>query len=311
LKGINLYAIDRNWKAASPTVGLDAGVLITDGDFELSEPTGAPWARRYAKHRAVSVVFDSLHELVTKLASFKGFTTDAKQTSLPQAEKGPLEAGGIQLLVMICHGRPGVLFVNGVDEKGNSSEYLAPSTMTTYSPDLKALGKYLAADATVRFDSCNSGSDTYEPNNPRGTDLLIALSKLWPGVRVVAFTDYGIGQETDSSPHRFVAAEGSDIHYPEPEPAFTGRDALKASWRSEHSPHAKIAQNGTIIKQPVPEVLRNQYLSCPIDQATIHDDDAHGHCGAKSAPGEGAAAPPGTNGWMVRPLPNRLKEFVP
>jgi hypothetical protein len=311
LKGINLYAIDRNWKYGAPTVGLDAGVLITDGDFELSEPTGASWARRYAKHRAVSVVFDDLHDLVTKLGSFKGFVAGPKAKPLAKSELGPLEAGGIQQLVMICHGSPGVLFVNGVDEHGNSGTFLAPSTLSTYSSDLKELGKYLAADATVRFDGCNAGSDTYEPSKPRGTDLLIALSKLWPGIRVVAFTDYGIGQETDSSPHRFVAAEDSDIHYPEPEPAFTPADALKGSWRSEYSPHARIARDGAITKQPAPDVLRNQYLSCPMDQPTIRDDDAHGHCGAKSAPGHGAAAPPGTNGWMVRPVPNRLKEFVP
>jgi hypothetical protein len=311
LKGINLYAIDRNWKYGAPTVGLDADVLITDGDFELSEPSGASWARHYAKHRAVSVVFDDLHDLATKLGSFKGFVAGPKAKPLAKTELGPLEPLGIQLLVMLCHGSPGVLFVNGVDEHGNSGDFLASSTLSTYSSDLTELGKYLAANATVRFDGCNSGSDTYDPRKPRGTDLLIALSKLWPGVRVVAFTDYGIGQETDSSPHRFVAAEDSEIHYPEPDPAFTGVDALKASWRSEFSPHAKIARDGAIIKQPVPEVLRNQYLSCPIDRATIHDDDNHGHCGAKSAPGQGAAAPPGTNGWMVRPQPDHLKEFVP
>lgn len=297
MKDIDLYAIDRNWKHGFPTAGIDATVLNTKGDFQLVKP---PWwsARNYLERRSVSVVFDNLHELIEKLKSFKGFDTGA------EAEKGPIESGQIKLLVIICHGAAGILFVDGVDEhNSNPTDYLTSSTIPKYSADLTELGKYLASGSTVRCDGCNAAYDPGDPHQPRGTDLLISLSKFWLGVKVIAFRDFGIGLETKEAPFLFSGAEDSDM-FPQgtAEPEFTLSQKFWGSYRTENSPNAKVAQDGHIVKAPVQDVL------CPLDHDFVSDDQFRGHCGAKASPSSpGLSAPRPVGIQHGRPV--YLREF--
>ncbi|MFY9792492.1 MAG: hypothetical protein WAJ99_15025 [Candidatus Sulfotelmatobacter sp.] len=288
MKDIALYAIDRNWNPQVDTLGLEASVVETDGDFELVDPLKNMSGEQYVKGRSVTVVFDDLHELVESLESFQGFSADGFQ--------GAIEKHGVKLLLMIVHGAPGALFVEG----NNRPEFLAPLTFMNYADDLDRLGKFLATNATVRFDGCNAGSDVNGPLQARGSELLIALSKIWSGVRVVGFTDYGSGHETIGD-RRVWAATDTNVYFPAPEPDNSGffRRVWSNLWeknRSENSPNAKIAQDGAIIKTPASEVL------CPKDDVLLFVDGRgtnHTHCMAKTSafsPDGGAASPPGTTG---------------
>lgn len=298
MKDVVLFAIDRKWRSRSyaRTTGLEGTIIESKGDFELVIQS-AIQASYAPIEEVVSVVFDSLDGLLQELDSFPGFSN---------SHQGRLEAGGIRLMVMICHGAPGVLFVNGVDKGGNSGDYLDSKTMDTkYSSDLQKLGTYLRADATVRFDSCNAGSGYY------GDILLTKLSKLWPGIRVVGYTDYGLVDPNEhvtmlaTTPETTLRVRGvydTGLHDREPDrfDELSKRDLGLLAMRSEHSPNAKIAQNGQLVKRPAQEVLLNSQLVCPADQVIVPDDETHGHCGASTAPGRGAAAPHGAHGGVLR-----------
>lgn len=279
------------------------------GDFEIVDPPtlADKWFGGYLKGRVVSVLFDNLADLVRKIESFKGFVKT-------EDFKDPIEPGGITLLVVVCHGRPGVLFIDGVDANGvNTTAFLTASTIANYSADLGKLGKYLAASdasrggsrqfATIRFDGCNAGADTTDPHEARGSDLLIAISKAWPGTRIVAFVDYGIGRETESAPFRFGGAEDSNVYFDETqrEPKFGRWAAAFHDWRSEDSPNAKIAQDGVIVRRPAHEILRpspgtaeRQMRDRTLDRSTI---ELYGIGGARA---QGAYALPGPTGASGR-----------
>jgi len=313
MKDVALFAVDRNWKFKDgPTVGSNASSVEKQGDFELVDPVSRGdrmFGTGYVKQRSVFVLFDDLHGLVESLEKFKGFST--------KGFEGPLEAGEVRLLVITCHGCPGVLFIDGVNADGSNSIFLSSKTIVRYASDLKRLGKFLAKNdaskgvrsnfATVRLDGCNSGADTNDPTKSRGSDLLIALSQIWDGTRVVGFADYGIGTGTKTAPYRYGGAEDSDVYFgdSQTEPEFGKLKMIFSSWRSESSPNARIAQDGVIVKRPVrevlgqsPEVIEHQMATHTLDQDTI---EAFGIGGAASngasfrlpAP-TGAASGPGS-----------------
>jgi hypothetical protein len=313
MKDFCLFAVDRNWKFRDgPTVGSNASSVEKAGDFELVDPVSLGdrlFGIGYVKQRSVFVLFDDLHGLVESVEKFKGFSTDGY--------KGPLEEGGVRLLVVTCHGGPGILFVDGVDANGsNPKDFLSAKTVVRYSSDLKRLGKFLARNdvstggsnfATVRFDGCNAGADTKNPAKERGSELLIALSQIWDGTRVVAFADYGIGTGTKSAPYLYGGAQDSNVYFEDSqaEPEFGKLKMIFSSWRSESSPNAKIAQDGVIVKRPIhevldqsPEVIEHMMETNTLDRDTI---EAFGIGGAASngamfrlpAP-TGAASRPGS-----------------
>jgi hypothetical protein len=309
VKDISLFAIDRNWAGAGKTVGMEATQVEKVGDFEIVDPAslGDKWfGVGYVKRRVVSVLFDTLDELAEKIESFPGFVKT-------EGFKDPIEPGGITLLVVVCHGRPGVLFIDGVDANGvNPSAFLTASRIANYAADLGKLRKYLAARdpsrggslqfATIRFDGCNAGADTTDPHEARGSDLLIALSKAWPGTRVVAFVDYGIGRENNSAPFRFQGAEDSNVYFDETqqEPKFGRWAAAFHGWRSENSPNAKIAQDGVIVSRPAHEIfgqspgaVERQMRDGTLDRSTI---ELYGIGGATAQGAYALPAPTGASG---------------
>jgi hypothetical protein len=294
MKDVTLFAVDRNWKYQDgKTVGSSAPTVEKAGDFELIDPVspGDKWfGLGYVKKRSVFVLFDDLCGLVDSLEKFKGFSSEGF--------KEPIEAGGVRLLVITCHGCPGILFVDGVNAHGsNPKDFLSAKTIFRYSSDLRRLGKFLADISkrgrsnfsTVRFDGCNAGADTNNPAQARGSELLIALSQIWDGARVVAFADYGMGEGTKIAPYRYGGAEDSGVYFDdsqsEPETFGIVKMAL-SSWRSEDSPNAKIAQDGVILKRPIHEVLgqsheviEHQMATHTVDRDTI---EAFGIGGAAS-----------------------------
>ena len=265
MKDIDLYAIDRNYSPGVRTAGLKGTVLESKGDFELVDPLEHFAGKQYIARRAVTVVFSILNRLVTALESFgdPGFETEGF--------RGFFETGGIKLFAIMCHGCPGGVDINGLRR---NYEYLAASTVAPYSEDLqkaasmwpanggpwndetlardlRRLGNFLGTDSAVRFDGCNIGS-----GDP-GTDFLVTLSTVWPGIRVIAFSDYAIGapSKKSSEPRLWGVADSND-QYPEHPSEFEMK--VKSFWnapRSEASPNAKIAQNGCIIKWPASEIL--------------------------------------------------------
>ena len=309
MKDIDLFAIDRNWKSAGKTVGIKAPQVEKIGDFELVDPVSLGdklFGSGYVKHRVVSVLFDDLDDLVGKIESFQGFVKTG-------GFKGAIEPGGIRLLVVVCHGRPGVLFIDGVDASGKATNYLSAATIAKYSRDLGRLGKYLAAAvgskgstqpfATIRFDGCNAGADSTDPHEARGSDLLVGLSHIWPGTRIVAFIDYGIGTGSQTAPFAFAGAEDSNVYFDDTklEPVFGKWDIATHAWRSENSPNAKIAQDGVILCRPSHEILRTRRRDFERELATspfnLYAKGAVTSCGI----GQSYSDLPAPTGASVRP----------
>jgi hypothetical protein len=106
------------------------------------------------------------------------------------------------------------------------------------------------------LEGCSAGGGT------AGSELLIELSKIWPGRRVVAFETtmaYGwdrgrksefcgeVGYRDTNSPDECYGDRES-CERQRYQPDWNNLDKLP--WGSEHSTHAKVVQDGKILKDP-------------------------------------------------------------
>jgi hypothetical protein len=252
LKGIELIAIDKNFSGG--TSGLEGEPVEKIGDFELIDPLGHHTGEQYIKHRTLTVVFGGFIGLVERLENFdldgKGFKAEGFQ--------GYFETGSIDHLVLVTHGSPGRVDINGLGrpvlettDLADEPEVNGMEDFNPLSPKLfQRLGNFLSPDATVRLDGCNIGFGY------KGTDLLIGLSRKWPGVKVTAFVDYAVGQP-DRGDHRLWGIVDSNDLYPtHPTDLQMVFESNMNSMRSEDSSTAKTALNGAILKWPVSEILQ-------------------------------------------------------
>jgi hypothetical protein len=135
-----------------------------------------------------------------------------------------------------------------------TAERIRKSSLTR--DQLTKIGNVLSDDAVVLIMGCNSGATV------QGSELLIELSKIWPGRKVVGFTKVmafmwkrnrkgescsEVGyRDTEMNDECWEPREKCEMqmHGPD-ETNFT-----KLPWGSEFSLRAKVAQNGKILTTP-------------------------------------------------------------
>jgi len=189
--------------------------------------------------------FDSLEDLANKLY-LKPLKTPSH---VPTIGKGSVGRLGIH-----AHGLPGEIFFEGQDKKKDA---LTAKSLMRFSSHLRNIGLSTSQDATILFVGCLAGRGW------EGRELLEALSKVWPGRKVVAFTTIGFVSGGDQK--RPGDSEGCTepgmrdtdntsplLSWADQQKAYGSiwKDLQKLPWASETSPHAKVAFNGKIIRKP-------------------------------------------------------------
>jgi hypothetical protein len=194
----------------------------------------------------------NIDQLLEKLRS-------AKQPKwLGGAKVGP---GSITRLGIMAHGAPGRIQIYGsTNQKVMLDADVLAGGASRVKDRMLELEPYLAADATVLFVSCRAGF------GESGTQLLLRLSQLWPGRKVVAFWTIGyvsvakmarkgwfVGGTTEAgmrdtegiSEAVTVAGKAKELFELEIEQNWG--DMRRFPWASESSLHARVARNGRIV----------------------------------------------------------------
>lgn len=160
----------------------------------------------------------------------------------------PIRHGEIQRLAIHAHGAAGTIFINGQDD----ARTLTAQTVNANHAHLHEIGLMTpdspSNPAVILFVGCLAGGTR------SGTELLIALSRVWPNRKVVAFATLGYapggrmlrsGQGCSEPGMR-----DTNALYPGEADANVGRyweDLASWPWASESSARAKVALNGAII----------------------------------------------------------------
>ena len=157
--------------------------------------------------------------------------------------------GAIGRLAIHAHGQMnGVLYVEGAAREKNA---LTPESLQVNKEALNVIGSCIPAGGIVLLMGCIAGL------GPGGSRLVKGLSKLWPGISVVAFTTIGYVNTADMLRKSRCTEPGMrDTRSSNPtDPATQERvykaqwnDLRKLPWQSEKSDSAKIAVNGAITK---------------------------------------------------------------
>jgi hypothetical protein len=162
---------------------------------------------------------------------------------LERLAEGRVSGGGLRSRVwrlgIVAHGiRPGRIGVGGTDL---TAQTVRPGTRLRSA--MERLGDYVVPNGQITFFSCSGVAGS------AGTDLLLALSALWPARTVTGFVTVGItgggtaGNITDS----LVGLQPNSLggprfprHHPE-------------------GPSAKSARDGQIVRWPDPVTLYDLY----------------------------------------------------
>jgi Domain of unknown function (DUF4347) len=204
----------------------------------------------------VALRFTGLADLVSQLAggirppSF-ACTTEAVISIPPWRQNCPdISDLKIARLAILAHGdRPGQVLLEGKAKVANG---LNAGNVEQHEELLKKMGGFLAADAEVLFMSCIAG------RGQAGAELLIKLSKLWAGCKVVGFTTIGYRHPGAMKRLGEACEEVGMRETDAPDPIYINHDRLgkmwfdleKLPWSSASTPHAKVALNGVIIQSP-------------------------------------------------------------
>jgi hypothetical protein len=97
----------------------------------------------------------------------------------------PIHSGQVFRLAICGHGAPGLITVGRERDETNSWQSITLDTdgaTTRYKGVLESIGRALHDEATILLFGCRAGA------HDMGTNLLVALSNIWPGRRVVGFT---------------------------------------------------------------------------------------------------------------------------
>jgi hypothetical protein len=168
----------------------------------------------------------------------------------------------IERLAIVAHGRAGSeIMVNGTSGKSKS---LSLSTIKEFRSELNAIGDALSAAAVVLFMGCAAALFK------EGIQLIIELSKLWPGSKVVAFPTIGLrpggpmkrsgtqcceaGMRATSTPASLGGVEQLDARLAS-ELMKDWEDLGKLPWAWEELYSARVAQLGKLIKDIQPPTV--------------------------------------------------------
>ena len=167
---------------------------------------------------------------------------------LPDGDR-TIKRGEIQRLAIHAHGSLGTIYINGQRNPAT----LSAKTVNTNHSCLYEIGLMTPDNksnpAVILFVGCIAGT------GKDGTNLLIALSNLWPNRKVVAFASLGFAHggemkrsgESCTEPgmrdtNALYAGEAND------NAGKYWKDLKTWPWASETSPRAKVALNGAIIQ---------------------------------------------------------------
>jgi len=187
--------------------------------------------------------FDSLADLANKLY--------LKPLETP-SHVAPIRKGSVSRLGIHAHGLPGAIFFEGQDKKKDA---LTMKTLMRFESHLRNIGLSTSQDATILFVGCLAGQGW------PGRELLEALSKVWPGRKVVAFTTIGFvsggdqkrpGESCTEPGMRDTDNSSGVLGWAAQQSAYDSiwKNLQKLPWASETSTHAKVAFNGKIIRKP-------------------------------------------------------------
>jgi hypothetical protein len=189
----------------------------------------------------VGVNFLDIGDLLTKLTTLM----------LPAYVAGAsrrIRRGEIRRLAIHAHGVSGTIFINGQ----RAATSLSASTVGSLHTELHGIGLMTPDDAqnpaVILFPGCLAGQGA------DGTALLIALSRVWPNRRVVAFATLGYAPGGDMSR---TGAHCTEPGMRDTTALFPGEADRNAGrywgnlrdwpWASETSPRAKVAINERLI----------------------------------------------------------------
>ncbi|MEZ5403750.1 MAG: hypothetical protein R2729_28980 [Bryobacteraceae bacterium] len=190
----------------------------------------------------LGINYQDLADLAGKLSSLRrpGYVAGSRPTII---------RGEIRRLAIHAHGVSGTIFVNGKTR----TPALTAATVATEHAHLHQIGLMTPDDAqnpaVIEFPGCLAGQ------GKAGTELLIALSRVWPNRKVVAFASLGYapGGKMSRSGERCTEPGMRDtnaVHVGDAD-ANAARywpDMKAWPWASEASPRAKVVLNQRIIR---------------------------------------------------------------
>lgn len=268
MRDINVWAYHSDFGTLCRHAGLDSGSGVS---YPAGNGQGqAGWH--------VSVRFSSLHDLATRLGA--GLPMPAEFCGNWFQDCSPVQRGEVVRLAIMAHGdQGGQVAVNG----RSSPAVLNPGNVASFHADLHAIGLLTREQgSTIILMGCLAGQGT------EGTRLLMALSRVWPGRRVVGFSTVGYRHPGEMK-RRGEACELPGMrdtdatHYlmanpPRWDSLWT--DFARLPWASEGSTHAKVVLNGVLercpdgelcsdplpVRPPVPPVRREPRGPRPLGQ---------------------------------------------
>jgi hypothetical protein len=155
----------------------------------------------------------------------------------------------VSRLAIHAHGLAGKFFIDG-----KNADPLTKDNIAARHKDLEDIGLATTPDATILLVGCLAGQ------RKEGTQLLQALSGVWPGRTVVGFVSVGYvhggnmwrsGLLTDCIE---PGMRDTDHLYPslsakqQEDYGKIWGDLTKLPWASENSPHAKIVKDGVVLR---------------------------------------------------------------
>jgi len=243
LRDINVWAYHFNFGTLCRNAALDDGT-------GLSYPAGnskgqAGWH--------VSIGFESLEDLAKKFKA--GVALPPQFCGNWFEDCDPIRRGEVVRLALMAHGNEGGQWL----ANGKEKPAITPDNVALFHDALHEIGLYTREQgATILLMGCLAGKDS------RGTQLLMLLSKIWPGRLIVGFSTIGyrhpgqmkrVGEPCELPGMRDTDAWGElDARNKLKKFEELWTNFAKMPWAYEMSSHAKVIRNGSLERCPDGEV---------------------------------------------------------
>jgi len=193
----------------------------------------------------IAVGFNGLLDLSLKMTIGVSKPCDNWFSACPTTAQDKINRLAIQ-----AHGVAGSILVD------SSEEGLTIDRFSSYIPFLQLIGLKLSRESLVLFPSCLSAQ------GKAGTELFVAISKLWPSTTVVGFSTLGYTQaamrrtgDMCENPGVRSTDNSSTVFSKQDDDTYKSlwSDFKALPWASENSPYAKVVKNGAVLKWPMGE----------------------------------------------------------
>jgi hypothetical protein len=236
MRSINVWAYHR-----------DFGQLCRNG--ALDKPTGLSYPQGNEQVQAgwyVTIPFASVGDLARILSA--GVAMPKQFCGKWFSDCDQIKKGEIARLAIMAHGDQGGVWA----ANGKRGTLITAANIGVFHPDLKEIGEFTSEGATILLTGCLSGQGS------EGTELLVALSRIWPKRAVVGFRTLGyrhpgvmkrVGEpcelpgmrETDATAELYANPRKFDAQW---------RDFEKMPWGAETTRFAKVVQDGNVLHCP-------------------------------------------------------------